>query len=344
MGCLRTVGLVLVAVGLAAAPAPAATVGGSLEAPADGSSLVAPSAPGAVFLQVQPAPRAVPSTGVITSWRADVANSAGFRLAIVTDRGSGVYRLERLSPAATIAGTGVQTVQDRIPVAAGEYAGIFVPREGGFPTPGPAGTLGVNNGVTGAGYLRGDVSTPGATFNSPLETGTMLRYDATLEADADGDGFGDLTQDACPADPARQQPPCPLPVAPAPPGPAPPPGGPAAPADTTPPTLANVVVSRGRLLFTSTEAGRLTVRLTRLREGRRRGRACVAPTRKLRRGKRCVRRGPTTTFTAAAGVGAGSAGLNAGLLRAGRYEVAATLTDAAGNRSAPVIRALSVRR
>ena len=35
-----------------------------------------------------------------------------------------------------------------------------------------------------------------------------LNIAATLEADADADGFGDETQDACPADPALQDAPC----------------------------------------------------------------------------------------------------------------------------------------
>jgi hypothetical protein len=46
------------------------------------------------------------------------------------------------------------------------------------------------------------VGTPFATED--VETGSLLNMGAVVEADADGDGFGDETQDGCPHDPFRQ--------------------------------------------------------------------------------------------------------------------------------------------
>jgi len=329
----RTIGCAVAAVMLFPAAAGAVTVGGSVDAPSEGAST---TCSGCVVMQVQPGPRAIPTDGVITSWRADIATAkAGYRLAIVVDQGAGTYRLDRLSPAQAPAATGVQTVPDRVPVKAGEYAALYIPASG---------ALGLNM-LTG-GYLSGAVSTPGSTFTSGLATGLMLRYDATLEPDADGDGYGDVTQDACPSVTARQAAPCAdAPTTPGPAAPAPAAPGPTSPAaDTVVPRLENVVVSGGKVLFTSTESGSVVVRVTRLLPGRRRGRACVKPTAKLRRAPACTRRGPSSTSTATTAAGAGSATLNRSLLRKGTYEVSLVARDAAGNASPPVVRRLTIKR
>lgn len=314
----------LIALSLAPA-AHAATVGGSMAGPADGSASCGANC---VFLAVQPAPRAVPADGVITSWKVDVAAAAaGFRLGIVVDQGAGVYRLDRLGSGVSPTSTGVHTVADRIPVKAGEYAAIAT----------GAGAGDIGRTVGSGGYLSG--STPvGGTFTSGLDSGT-LRYEATVEPDADGDGFGDTTQDACPTDKTRQTA-CAVP----PPDPAPTParaGGGTTPAAA--PTLANVVLSGRKVLFTASAGGTVTIRITRLLDGRRSGKRCVAPA-KARRGAKCVRRGAALSVTRTTGGGAGSATIDQGLLRRGRYEVLVTLRDAAGATSKPARLTLNVKR
>ncbi len=125
----------------------------------------------------------------------------------------------------------------------------------------------------------------------------------------------------------------------------PPTGPPPPPADTTAPGLGNVVISKGRLLFTASENATILVRITQLLDGRRRGKRCVAPSRKTVKARHCTRRGRATTLQGvAATAGAGRASLGTGLLRKGRYEVAVTARDAAGNVSTPILRQLTVKR
>jgi hypothetical protein len=100
----------------------------------------------------------------------------------------------------------------RIPIEAGQRIGLDI-------LPGLANQaiemLGAGDAEPRIGMLYSD--------NAPALTNTDALYDtsfgssiplyaADIEPDADGDGFGDETQDACPAK-AAQQTPCPAPVA-----------------------------------------------------------------------------------------------------------------------------------
>jgi hypothetical protein len=124
---------------------------------------------------------------------------------------------------------------------------------------------------------------------------------AVVEPDADGDGFGDETQDTCPSDPTRQAPPC---------GTAPPPA--VAPVITS----ASVVPasfrlgSLARIRFRLSEAATYDLTFDRILPGRKRGRRCVQQTRLVRTGARCafyLRRASIS--------GTGNAGLNTVLFR-----------------------------
>lgn len=115
---------------------------------------------------------------------------------------------------------------------------------------------------------------------------------------------------------------------------------PAPPEDTTPPELSDLSASRHRLELTTTEAGRARVVVARRKGGRKvRGR-CVKPTRRNRRKRRCARRVAARSVTLAA---AGPAAIKLPSLKAGRYTVRVTVTDAAGNRSAPARVGLRIR-
>lgn len=63
--------------------------------------------------------------------------------------------------------------------------------------------LELSGGDPAPGETRGAVGAP--------EPETLVNVSAVLEADTDGDGFGDETQDQCPTDPSTQGP-CPTPA------------------------------------------------------------------------------------------------------------------------------------
>ena len=96
------------------------------------------------------------------------------------------------------------------------------------------------------------------------------------------------------------------------------------------------------------EAGRLRIALDERIKGRRVGKSCRKATRKLRKRKACtriVRVGTLTrrlTTTSAKVKFSGRLGRKR--LAAGTYTATATVTDAAGNVSAPKSRTLTVRR
>ncbi|MFN8131978.1 MAG: hypothetical protein U0R70_10575 [Solirubrobacteraceae bacterium] len=93
-----------------------------------------------------------------------------------------------------------------------------------------------------------------------------------------------------------------------------------------------------RIRFTLSEAATVTLRFQRARAGKRKGRACVKPTRALRRAKTCVRYRTVRTRRAAGTAGANRLAFNAKFgkakLPAGRYRVTLSAKDAAGNVSA----------
>jgi virginiamycin B lyase len=131
----------------------------------------------------------------------------------------------------------------------------------------------------------------------------------------------------------------------------PPGGGTIPPPDTTPPTVSAVKLSRKKvpagtksvsLRFTLSEPGTATIVLSRRAAGRRRGKACVKPTRKLRRAKPCTRLVRAKTLRLSALAGQNTAKLSLRGQRRGRYVVALTVADTAGNRAAPVNRTLVI--
>jgi FG-GAP-like repeat len=106
----------------------------------------------------------------------------------------------------------------------------------------------------------------------------------------------------------------------------------------TPVTAARA--KRGTTLrYRLSEAARVTIKISRLGKGRRKGRSCVKPTPKLRRAKSCTRATLVGTLSRA-----GSAGPNTLVftgrtkkwrLRPGRHRMSLVGTDAAKNRSKP---------
>jgi hypothetical protein len=164
-----------------------------------------------------PLPTAVPAAGVITSWGLNVGSALAPGVSSpvtfkVLRPGPAVETVQVVGESTGIATTGANTFGARIAVQAGDRIGtvsiggsLLVCEE---PSPGASLGLIVGNPITGstATYL-----------NHPEALGRIAIF-ATIEPDADGDGYGDETQDQCPTD-ASTQGPCPVKTTPPPPPP-----------------------------------------------------------------------------------------------------------------------------
>ncbi len=278
-----------------------------------------------------PYPPAAPVAGVVTSWRVNAQGSV--RLQIARAAGGTSFVAVRQGPPRTAANIdALSTFGERVPIGAGDIAGLALAPQTAFRV-----SLSTGVGTNGAFPQASDGETfmPAGSLSGPMLG--LLSFDATVEPDADADGYGDETQDGCPALAARQSPPC---VAAAPSVPA---NAGTAPADTTAPSVRGIRVSAARITFTLSEGGTLRVQITRLLDGRRVKRRCVAVTKRNRGAQRCTRRGRASTQTISAASGAGRATLKT-RLRSGRYELKVTATDGAGNASAPDVRTVTVKR
>jgi hypothetical protein len=140
-----------------------------------------------------------------------------------------------------------------------------------------------------------------------------LLVQAEIEPDADGDGFGDETQDGCPTQSLTQ-----------------------GACDTTGPGISGVAVTTRAVRYSLSEAATLTFGVQRARKGRRVSGKCRRETRRNRTRPRCSRyvslRG---SFTDAGEAGANERTLPARFrgrrLPAGRYRLLITAQDQFGN-------------
>jgi hypothetical protein len=151
-----------------------------------------------------------------------------------------------------------------------------------------------------------------------------LLAQATIEPDADGDGFGDETQDQCPSQAGTQ--------------------GQCVSNPPPPPALAvsGLGVSAGKINYTLAKEATVTLKLAKAKSGRKVKGRCVAPKRKYRRRPRCTR-----YVTVLAGIaGPGAAGANqvalprpqGRKLSKGRYRLTLTARDATGARVTATVR------
>jgi virginiamycin B lyase len=124
------------------------------------------------------------------------------------------------------------------------------------------------------------------------------------------------------------------------------------PPDTTPPAITAASLSKTRIRagtrsisfrFTLSEPASLKLTLSRAVAGKRRGKSCVKPTRRLRRAKRCTRFVRVRTASGSGTTGAISLAISTKRLRRGRYRAVLEATDAAGNKALPVTRRFTVR-
>lgn len=182
------------------AAAAATTIGGDLTKPADTAG---PASPRTYFQNAVGAKWQPAAPGVITSWRIKTGATASgtAKLRVIHPLGNGQFRAVATSAAVALTPNRTIVSLTRLRIAAGDYIGIDIP---------------ANEDIFNSGASPGesvsyfdppllDGSTSG-TSGSPL-AGELL-VTATVEPDADGDGYGDETQDACPTD-ASTQGPCP---------------------------------------------------------------------------------------------------------------------------------------
>jgi hypothetical protein len=133
-----------------------------------------------------------PSEGVITSWafQADSSPPSSLRFKVGRPAGENDYTIVGASALVSPEPDLLNTYETRIPVGGGDQIGFFVAADA------------VKNCalVTSAGnvivFLAGDLP-PGDTETFATQNQRLLDVSASLEPDADGDGFGDETQDQC---------------------------------------------------------------------------------------------------------------------------------------------------
>ena len=186
-------GCALVACGLAAPSADAAVTLGQVFTPT--AQTTATVAQTAVTSGVG---YTVPSDGVITSWtfQAD-PEGATVRLKVVRANPDGTHTLVGQSAVETVAPNQLGSFRTRVPVKAGDFIGT-------------AGISGKTVAYTGADgdrvVLAAGDQEPGSTTNYSNVQGIRVDVTASLEPDADADGYGDESEDLCTTDPTLQTP------------------------------------------------------------------------------------------------------------------------------------------
>jgi hypothetical protein len=257
-----------------------------------------------------------PVDGVITKFRylayaSEEPGQVTFRVAnlSLTDPNS----LE--SALATAAGTGptvpIQPSEDpetpiaelggRLPVKAGQYLAVDI-------TP----SIGIvyNSDGSDRSYVFAPPLVDGAGQRGSTQVANELTVAATIEPDADGDGFGDETQDQCPSQ-ATTQGAC----------------------DNTPPGVRGLQVRNGKAFYNLSEAATVRFKLEKKSPGRKAGKKCVKQTPKNKNKKRCSRfKAVGAAFNGTGNVGPNQVTLpNGKKLKPGTYRLTMTVRDVAGN-------------
>lgn len=139
----------------------------------------------------------VPTSGVLTSWSYQAESGAEHPVRLKVARGAqGSYAIIGDSPVKVPPAGELTTYTDlRVPVMAGDVLGLST---SGFAL--------CENPEAGydAGYGNADYAPGSGAQSYSITSGYRLDVSAKLEADADGDGYGDETQDGCPAQASSQ--------------------------------------------------------------------------------------------------------------------------------------------
>jgi hypothetical protein len=258
-----------------------------------------------------------PVDGVITKFRIrayiiEEPQQVTFRLAQVTlpdpnDESNALATAVGTGPTVTLAvneeliEAPIQEFPGRLPVKKGQYlaidAGKFVQAT-------------VNDSGQKFSYVYSPPLVDGSGARGSNEATGELLVAATIEPDADGDGFGDETQDQCPSQKTTQ-----------------------GPCDLTPPGVTGFKVSGGKAHYKLSEAATVKLQLEKKAKGRKVGGKCVKQTKGNKKKKAC----PLFRKIGARFNGPGKQGPNqvtlpnGKKLKPGKYRLTMTATDAAGN-------------
>ncbi len=135
---------------------------------------------------------AAPFSGVVTSWSYQASEGpVQLKLKVANPEVGNSFTIVGESAVQTATANSLNTFPARISVQTGDVIGL-TPVTIGLPC------IRVMAGYSYSAYVMGSDVPPGttATFNPPAPN--QIDISAVLEADADGDGFGDETQDQCP--------------------------------------------------------------------------------------------------------------------------------------------------
>jgi hypothetical protein len=146
----------------------------------------------------------VPADGVITSWshKAGVATGRELGLRIFRLVSGTTYQLVGSSGVQILTPNTVNTFSTRIPVKAGDRLGLYVGNAAPFPLPSGGAACASTGGV--GDLIHEGLANPEPATGSSVSLGMSytsiyrLNVTAKVEPDADGDGYGDETQDGCP--------------------------------------------------------------------------------------------------------------------------------------------------
>ena len=139
-----------------------------------------------------------PISGVVVRWRLRKGSDPGgtVRLRILRETSATQWKFLRSSgssPIGSVAGT--YSFEARVPISQGDHIGVDR----------PDGLDGVFRAATGAvSHLFTPTPSDDATVTGSERDGRELLINADVEPDADGDAYGDRTQDLCPTDPFVQ--------------------------------------------------------------------------------------------------------------------------------------------
>lgn len=137
---------------------------------------------------------AAPFDGVLTSWTSNTDNwTTGVLKVVRLGSGSSFTVLGQDGPRAS---DGIAH-QIRISIRQGDVLGLYMTA--------PTGCVGRDMTGYSTGHAAGDVGLGPGTFNATYSN-YQIPVTAQIEHDADGDGYGDETQDGCPTDASKQGP------------------------------------------------------------------------------------------------------------------------------------------
>jgi hypothetical protein len=183
---------ILAALGPVAAARAATTVGSDLSKQANTTACVT-ACTALTTLSSSGAPVAVaPFAGVVVRWRVKAGSPAsGVALRTVRSAGTGSYAGVGASDPQSVP-TGTSTFATRLPVKAGDIIGADANANAMLFTTSP---------TTDVQIFSPQLNT--FAHIPTKQANRELLVNADIEHDADGDGYGDETQDLCPTDPSR---------------------------------------------------------------------------------------------------------------------------------------------